>query len=404
MSESASKVDGRSPAGPGQFIFTTQLKTIFSILMFIGAAGLVVGLMRDPQRMWIAYLVAFFYFTTLALGGLFFTAVQHVTKAGWSVNIRRLVEAFSAFLPYAAVGAVGLLFGAPKLFEWFDKAKVAADPMLAERTAYLSPTSFVIRLIIYFVGWILFSKIMIGQSVKQDETGDDNITNRLVKIAVGFLFFFALSYSVFSIDIIMGVQPDWSSNVFGVYTFAGLFQATMAFTILIVLYLKKHNCLNGYVTEDHLHDLGKFLFAFTVFWAYIAYAQYMLIWYANIPIETSFIIPRTEGLWIPISLLLLIGKFIVPFLALLPRWAKRNPTHLVAVSIWILFMQYIDLYWLVYPAYFKQAPVFDPYEVCLFAGFLGLFLFAVSRFLSRHNLVPIRDPRIQESLHHHVTY
>ncbi len=399
-----SAIENAKPGQPGRFVVSSELKTAFSILMFVGVAGLVIGLMRDPKRVWMAYLLAFFYFTSLALGGVFFAAVQHVTKAGWSVNVRRLTESLTSFLPFAALGAVVFLIGAPKLYEWLDKAKVAADPVLSGKAIYLSGTSFVIRLVLFFGAWLYFAKMLVSKSIAQDTTGDDNNTHKLVNYSVAFLLFFALSYSLFSVDLLMSVQPDWFSTIYGVYTFAGLFQATMAFLILVILYLKKQNLLGGYVTEDHLHDLGKFLFAFTVFWAYIAFSQYMLIWYANLPEETIFIIPRCQGLWIPVSLLLLVGKFIVPFIALLPRWAKRSPTHLAAVSIWVLAMQYLDLYWLVYPAYFKEAPKFGLYEITIFAGFLGLFLFTVSRFLSRNNLVPIRDPRIDESLHHHVTY
>jgi hypothetical protein len=130
----------------------------------------------------------------------------------------------------------------------------------------------------------------------------------------------------------------------------------------------------------------------------------MLIWYANLPEETIFIIPRTEHGWVWVSLLLLIGKFIVPFIALLPRWAKRTPVHLAAVSIWILIMQYVDLYWLSYPAFYEEKTVFGYQEVTLFLGFLGLFLWSITRFFSKNSLVPVKDPRIHESMHHHVTY
>jgi hypothetical protein len=389
----------------GHYIVSSRMKTVIAVCIFLGAVGFVVGLMKDPTRTWMAYLLPFFYFMSLALGGVFFTAIQHVTKAGWSVNVRRICESFSQFLPYGAAAALAFfLFGAPRLYEWFDKAKVAEDALLQHKAGYLNPTFFVIRLALFFGLWLVFSKVMVGRSIKQDETGDPNITRKQVGLGIAFLLVFAISYSLFSVDLLMSVQPHWYSTIYGVYCFAGLFQTTMAVMILTILYLKSKGHLASYVNENHLHDLGKFLFAFTVFWAYIAFSQYMLIWYANLPEETMFIIPRTTGAWLPVSLLLLIGKFIVPFLALLPRWAKRNPAHLGALSIWILIMQYVDLYWLVYPAYHEEAPVFGLTEICLFVGFLGVFLFAVTRFLSLHNLVPKKDPRIEESLHHHVVY
>jgi hypothetical protein len=391
-------------SNPGQYVVSSRMKTVFSAFMFLGLVGVVLGLIRDPSRTWLAYLIAFFYFMSLALGGLFFTAIQHITKAGWSVNIRRICESFSQFLPIGAIGAAILLIGAPHIYEWLNPEKVAADHLLLHKAPYLNGTFFVIRLAVFFALWLIFSKILIGRSVEQDKTGDAGLTEKQVGTGVAFVLSFALSYSLFSVDLLMSTEPHWFSTIYGVYCFAGLFQSTMAFMILTILYLKKKGLMSGFVTDDHMHDLGKFLFAFTVFWAYIAFSQYMLIWYANLPEETFFIIERTEGAWLPVSLLLLIGKFIVPFLALLPRWAKRTPTHLAAVSVWLLVMQYVDLYWLVYPSYFKDQLNFGFYEVFIFLGFLGLFLFSVTRFLSRNSLVPIKDPRIAESMHHHVVY
>ena len=402
---SSSKLQPNSSSVPlKNYVISSKMKTAIAVCLFLGAAGFLIGLMRDPSRMWMAYLVAFFYFVSLSLGGLFFAAIQHVTKAGWSVNVRRVCESFSGFIPFAAVAAGVFLIGAPKLYSWLDSAKVASDHLLSHKEGYLNGPFFVIRLIAFFAIWLLFTKIIVGKSLAQDKSGDVSITHDLVKHGVIFILLFAVTYSFFTVDLIMSTEPHWFSTIFGVYCFAGLFQITMATMIITILYLQKKGLLTGLVTEDHLHDLGKFLFAFTVFWAYIAFSQYMLIWYANLPEETIFIIPRTEGAWLPVSLLLLIGKFIVPFFALLPRWAKRNPNHLMVVSVWTLIMQYVDIYWLVYPAYFHDHLEFGLYEICLFLGFLGLFLYAMTKFLSKNNLIPVKDPRLQESMHHHVVY
>ena len=178
----------------------------------------------------------------------------------------------------------------------------------------------------------------------------------------------------------------------------------MALMILLIIYCSKKGLLTGYVDENHLHDLGKFMFAFTVFWAYIAYSQYMLIWYANLAEETIFYVPRVTGEWMYVSIALLLFKFVVPFLALLPRWAKRKPAHLGAVAVLILVMQYVDIYWLIYPNFNAEKVVLGLPELLIFLGFLGSFLFVTFTFLSKHNLVPLRDPRLHESVHHHVTY
>ena len=389
---------------PGQFTITPRMKTAYSVFMFVGLMGFALLLINDQKRAWLSFLVPFFYFTSLALGGLFFASIQHMTKAGWSVNVRRIPEAFTSFLPLAAISGLILLIGSGKLYKWMDAAYVAADPIVSGKTGYLNFTFFVIRLVLFFAGWLYFSKVIIGRSLEQDKTGDVNLTHKQVGTSISFVLFFALSYSFFSVDLLMSLEPHWFSTIYGVYAFAGLFQSTLAFTILFILYMRKHGLLGGFVTEDHLHDLGKFLFAFTVFWAYIAYSQYMLIWYANLPEETGFIITRSENVWLWVSGLLILGKFIVPFIALLPRWAKRTPAHLGAVSVLILVMQYVDLYWLAYPNFYKEEIKFPLAEIAVFLGFLGVFLMCVTKFLSRNNIVPVKDPRIGESMHHHVVY
>lgn len=389
---------------PGKFEVSSRLKTVASIFAFVGLVGFILALINDPKRAWLAYLIPLFYFTSLALGGLFFAALQHVAKAGWSVNIRRVTESLSSFLPLAALLALVFLAGAPEVYKWLQPDSVAADPLLIHKAPYLNSTFFLIRIVAFFGLWIWFKKVIVGRSIEQDESGDVNITHGLVGQSIAFVLVFALSYSLFSVDFLMSLEPHWFSTIFGVYCFAGLFQSTMAFLILTLLYLKKKGHLEGYVTADHLHDLGKFLFAFTVFWAYIAFSQYMLIWYANLPEETIFIIPRSEHGWVYVSFALILFKFIVPFIALLPRWAKRTPASLAAISVLILVMQYVDIYWLAYPAFYHHTPKFGLTEITIFLGFAGLFLFSVSRFLSRHKLVPMKDPRIHESMHHHVVY
>lgn len=388
--------------GSGVLITSSRLKTTYSVAIFLGLIILVASVMRNSERAWYSYLVSFFYVVSLALGGLFFTAIQHVTKAGWSVNVRRVAEALTSFLPYAVVGALVLFIGGPKLYEWFHPSEMAKDPLLLHKSGYLNPTFFAIRLLLFFGLWLWFSKVMVGRSLAQDKTGDESLTHKQVGTAIGFLFSFAFSYSFFSVDTLMSLEPHWFSTIFGVYCFAGLFQSTMAFMILTILYLKKKGKLVGYVNENHLHDLGKFMFAFTVFWAYIAFSQYMLIWYANMPEETFFYLPRLSPGWVCVSVALLLFKFIVPFLALLPRWAKRTPAHLAVISILILIMQYVDIYWLTYPKLNSEKAIFGLPEVGGILFFGGLFLYAVSRFFSVNSVVAERDPRIHESLHHHV--
>ena len=389
---------------PGPLPFSPQLQSLSLGLMGIGVVTFAFMLFKNSDRAWHAYLAGYFFFFVIAIGGLFFAAVQHLTKAGWSVNVRRFAEAFTAYLPVAGVGALLLVIGGPKLYEWMHKSEVAHDALLAHKSGYLNTPFFAIRILVFFVLWLLYRSKLVGFSLEQDKTGDDSLTHRAVTWSTSFMLVFALSFSMFSVDLLMSLQPHWFSTIFGIYCFGGLFQATMASMILLILHCRSRGMLDGYVDENHMHDLGKFLFAFTVFWAYIAYSQYMLIWYANLPEETIFYLPRVTGAWTYVSAGLILFKFIVPFLALLSRRAKRNMAMLTAVSVLILVMEYVDIYWLIYPNMNKSEVVFGLPEIFIFCGFAGVFLFTTLRFLSQHPIVPLKDPRIGESLHHHVVY
>lgn len=388
---------------PKKFVLPANLKMALLAMVGLGVLTLLAGFMVDKERVWHSYLVSYFFFTSLALGGLFFSAIQHAVRAGWSVNIRRIMEGMSAFLPAAAVGGLVLLASGSNLYLWLDHDVVAGDAILQGKSAYLNLGFWAIRLLIFAGLWLLFWKKIIGYSVAQDQDGSESWTHKLVPVSIAFLLVFALSYSLFSVDLLMSLEPHWFSTIFGVYCFAGLFQSTLAFMILLILYCRKQGLVTGLMTTEHVHDVAKFLKGFTVFWAYIAFSQFMLIWYANLPEETVFYLHRSHGGWMQVSLALLIFKFVVPFVLLLPRWAKRTPSHLVMVCILVLIMQFVDIYWMVYPNY-KEHVVFSWMEIGVFIGFLGGYLLMVTQFFSKHNLVPIKDPRIHESLSHHVTY
>ncbi len=388
---------------PGAFVAGKGLKTTYSVLMFLGVLLFGLALYKDPHRAWHSYLTSYFYFISLALGGLFFTAIQHVTKAGWSVNVRRIMEAMTAYLPFAAVATVVLLVGSRYLYIWLDPEIVANDNLLKGKEAYLNMPFFIIRTVIFIGAWLIFSRLIVGHSLKQDQDGSESHTLRNVGLSIGFILVFALSYSLFSVDTLMSLQPHWYSTIWGVYCFAGLFQSSLAVMILIALHLQKQGIVRGRITEEHVHDLAKFLKAFCVFYAYIGFSQFLLIWYANLPEETIFYLARSSGGWMGATLSLLVFKFAVPFLLLLPRAAKRSPAHLTVVCALVLVMQYIDIHWMVYPN-FSETWILSWQEVGAFLMFAGVFMWSVTSFLSKNSVVPLKDPRIEESMHHHVVY
>lgn len=387
---------------PGPLKVASSTTTTFVALAVVGFAGLAAGFMTNSQHGWTSLLLNHFFFMSLALGGLFICAIQYVSSAMWSAPIRRIAESFAAYMPVVLVGFLFVAFvGMPHLYVWTNPEHVKGDLVLEHKAAYLNVTFFIIRNLVAIGLWFFFKKTLVGNSVAQDANGDIVYSNRNKVLSPIFLIVFALTYTMASIDQIMSLDPHWFSTMFGVYTFAGLFTSALAMMTIITILLLRNGMLKGIVNANHLHDCGKFLFAFTIFWAYIAFSQFMLIWYANIPEETMYFMHRMVGGWKWVSTFLLVGKFIVPFFALLPREAKRDEGRLMKVSIWILFAQWIDLIWLIQPEFYKDGPQISWIDVAGFLGFAGLFGLLITRFLSKNNVVAIRDPKIVESVYHH---
>ncbi|MNJ98575.1 hypothetical protein D3C87_163420 [compost metagenome] len=387
-----------------KFETPAKLKTISFALIAIGLLTFVIGLIKNPDRLWTSYLVSFFFFACMGLGGLFWSAIQNITKAGWSVSIRRYAEATTAYIPVMIVSSLVLLIGLKVLYPWANAEVIEHSPVVAAKTGYLNLGFFAVRMLIFGFGCWMFKRVIVGNSLKQDVSGDENLTHKNVGWSIGFILFFSLLFTLFSMDLLMSLLPTWYSTIFGIYCFSGLFQAFLAFLAIVVVVMKRNGTVKGYVTDDHQHDVVKFLKGFTVFWAYIAFSQFMLIWYANIPEETEYYIMRAQGGWMPISMILLIFRFIVPFILLLPRDAKRNDSLVIGVSVLVLVMQYLDIFWMVYPNFFDGHMVFGFWEIGIFAGFAGIFLLCITTFWSRHSLVPLKDPRMHEAISHHVTY
>ena len=315
------------------------------------------------------------------------------------------MEGFGAYLPVGCLLSLALLFSGDSLYPWFNEEMVAKDPLLQHKSSYLNWTFFLIRLLVFSGIWLFFSQKFNRFSLDQDQTGEEEISNKVIPYSVAFLILFTLSFSFFSFDTLMSLSPHWFSTVFGVYAFTGAFQSFFAALILIIIYLKKTGALsNKVVNENHLHDLAKFLFGATILWAYIAFSQYMLVWYANLPEEAIYYLYRSGPNWKWLSLALLVFKFIIPFLFLLPRWVKRDEGSLIVISLLILIAQYADIYWMVYPQFDSNQLHFGFLELGTLLGFIGLFLYSLFHFFGKHPLIPTQDPRQKESSSHIVTY
>ena len=238
--------------------------------------------------------------------------------------------------------------------------------------------------------------------MKQDETKDVDLSLKNTKLSAIFLLVFAITFSIVAYDLLMSLTPHWFSTMWAIYIFAGIYQSTFATFLLFVHHLKKNGFYGSAVNENHIHDLAKFMMSFCIFWAYVGFSQFMLIWYANLPEETFFYELRLMGGWTTFSYALPFIKFIIPFLLLVNRPNKRDIDFLAKVSVWILFTEFIEIFWIVIPSNFESFDVIT-LIVSLGAsvGLLGLFGFSVLKGMEKSKIIPVGDPRLEECLHHH---
>jgi hypothetical protein len=326
-----------------------------------------------------------------------FIAIQYISNAGWSTGLRRVPEAITATLPFAAAGALVLLFGMHTLYEWSHGAIVAQDAILQNKQAWLNEPFFVARTIGYFALWIVLSKVIVRNSVKQDDDGDIIFTRRNVRNSVFFIILGVYTFCLASIDWIMSLQPHWYSTVFGWLNLSGMFLNALAAMVVIVVILR-HLGYQHLFTTEHLHDLGRLLLAFSFVWVYMWVSQHMLIWYSNIPEETSYYIFRHFGGWGSLSFLNVILNWALPFVMLLPRSSKRSDKVMLRAAIVVLIGHWLDLYIMVMPAMFGADPMFGIWEIGIFVGMMAGFFLIVFHTLAKRNLIPVKDPYLVESL------
>jgi hypothetical protein len=352
---------------------------------------------------WSALLIGTFLTLGISVGGILFTALSHITGSQWSITIRRFTETFGKFLPIGLLLLIPIVtFGLHDLYEWSHVEEVAKSHLLQHKSGWLNSPFFPIRLIVIVGIWIFFATKFYKNSVSQDDTKNLEFTSKNNKLSAAFILTFAVTFSIAAYDLLMSLTPHWFSTMWAVYVFAGIYQTTFAVFAIMIFHLKKNGYLGDAVNENHIHDVGKFMMSFCVFWAYVGFSQFMLIWYANMPEETFWFEMRLTGGWAPISIALPFLKFVIPFLLLINRPNKRNIDFLVRVSYWILFVEFLELYWIVYPSNFENFSFLSFFlSMGVTIGALGLFSFIVLKAMEKEKLIAVGDPRFEECLHHH---
>ncbi len=372
-----------------------RLRVLGLVALLIGA-GLGFADGDGMVQFFHSYLVAFVFFLAITLGCFFFVFIQHLVGAKWSVVVRRVAEIFLGGFPLLAVLflpiLIPVLLGKSPLYEWSHSDAVAGDKLLTGKSGFLNVPFFTIRCVIYFAVWIGLGRFFIGHSRAQDLSGDPSHTLRMRKFAPVAAIAYALTSTFAAFDLLMSLEPHWFSTIFGVYFFAGSALSAYCSIALACMLLQEQGKLKSSITTEHYHDLGKLMFAWVFFWGYIAFSQYMLIWYANLPEETFWYLKRQHGNWTSLSLLLLFGHLFIPFAGLLSRHVKRNRAALAFWAIVLLGMHWVDMYWLVMPRLHPDGIHFTLVDLACLIGIGGLF---AGGFLNRARgglLAAIKDP------------
>ncbi len=417
-----------------EFKFEGKLKTASIVLMGIGLVALVGGFLTDTsahhQRWWSNLLINGYFYFAIALGALFFYALQYAAEVGWSAYIKRFFEAMFAYLPIGAAVIVVVLIAGQlhmhHIYHWMDhtlyhefmvqegdtvryvdtlEAGAVANPnydhIIANKSAYLNAGFFWLRTIVYLATFLIFARLFRKWSLQEDQEGGTRLHYLQYRRGALFLLFFAVFSSTLAWDWLMSIDTHWFSTLYGWYVFSGMWVSTMIFALLSLLWMRTKGYFPN-LTDSHIHDLAKWMFAISMLWAYLWFSQFMLIWYSNIPEEVTYFVKRFEGSYgIPLVVMFFIN-FAVPFYVLIARDAKRNPAFIIPVALLIFVGHFVDVYLLVIPGTMHDHNHFGWMEVGMFLGFLGLFVYSTFNALSKAPLVAKNHPFLQESKELHI--
>ncbi len=388
-----------------KFISTKKLSTLIYGMIGIGVLSLAVSFFigTAAERIAANLLLNTYYFLALGLIGLFLVAVHTIAESGWHTSIQRIGEAMSSFIPVAGILML-LLFvfgGLHLLYEWTHEDHL--DEILLKKVAYLNAPFFYVRFAVYFAVWIILAHFIRKYSLLLDQSGDLKYYRKFRIFSAVFVVTLAITSVTSSWDWLMSIDAHWYSTLYGWYVFSSMLASGTAVLIILLIVLRRMGYM-GHVNNEHIHDLGKYLFGFSIFWAYLWFSQYMLIWYANIPEETVYFYERHKN-FNTIFYVNLILNFVIPFFALMTRNSKRGSLILLPVSVIVFVGHWLDLYQLIMPGVVGgEESGFGIPEVGITIGFVGLFLFVVFRSLAKAPLIPKNHPFYKESLEYHTQY
>jgi len=382
-----------------QLIISKKFKQISYVLIAIGVLSFGLGFVFDAKRTWANYLLNNYYFLSLAIGAAFFGAIQYITQSGWSAMFKRIPEAMAAYIPVAGIFFIILFFGMHNLFEWTHDEVVQQDHLLQHKSPYLNETFFFIRVIVFFGVWTLMSKFLRRISLKEDELGGNVYFEKSEFYSRVFIFIIAISFSLFAVDMLLSLEPHWFSTLFAGRSFIASFLHGSSIIALIVIILNRYGKFEM-LNRSHLHDFTRYIFMTSIIWGYFNFAEFMLIWYGNIPEETVYFVERWHGTYEVLFFANIILNWAIPFVILMPRKSSRSRVFMVPVIILLMIGQYTELYYIIWPATVGDAK-FGLLEIGTFVGYTGLFSFIVATYLAKASLIPKNHPYLEESIAHH---
>ena len=391
-----------------------RVPILAALVAVAGFIGLGLGLGIDPDRAWLSYLVAYVFVVTLSVGGLILLMVGYAANARWAAVTRRLTEITALALPALALLFIPIPFGAAHIYPWAASLAGRESHVvkaMVHRAPYFNMAFFIIRAAIYFAIWITASFLLRRWSVRRDrrdtspakiiaEHGGDAeaALQRERTLSSALIAGVGLAMTFAGFDWVMSLAPNWSSTMFGFYFFSGGFLGAIGLVTILAWAGLKSGQLTGAVTPNHFHILGRLMFAFTIFWAYIAFFQVMLIAEANMPDEISFYLSRMHGAWLGFLYVLVLGHFGLPFALLLKRSSKFRPQIMAAVGGWLLLMHLVDIYWLIIPSHYQGLWVYSWLDLCALAAVGGTSVAVVVWRQRGISLLAEHDPYLPEGL------
>jgi hypothetical protein len=389
-----------SAAMETKFNFSKRFQYIALGMAALGLIVIVISFFTVPERAWANLLLNNYMFLSIAIGASFFIAIQYITQSGWSAMFKRVSEALMAYIPYAGIIMLLVFFGMHSLYHWSHPEALAADALLQHKSPYLNVPFFFLRMILFFIAWMVMTRLMRKASLAEDEKGGLHFFEKSELLSKIHIFILAVTFSLATFDWIMSIEPHWFSTIFSLKNLVAAFLHGSAMITLAVIVLHQRGYFKD-LNKSHLLDFSRYIFMLSIIWGYFGFSQFMLIWYGNIPEETEYFFSRWQNGFKGIFYVNYLINWFIPFVFLLPQVLNKNIKVVMTICILLIAGQYIDLYEQIFPGV-VHAPVFGLPEIGFFVGFAGLFLFIFGKTLAAAPLIPEKHPYLEESVHHHV--